>query len=216
MLRPILLTVIFFCSAFTLQAQVFKGQFLLGGQFLVAGTRGETDNTQDQKADDFSFRPQIGYAFRDNRVVGLSLLYGQDKDAFTFMPYKAYKTGGGLFYRAYLTLPKGFFVFGQAEVNYQYTKEENDLGQGRQVTQTFNEYGASLYPGVGYAVKKRFHLELSVNDLVTFTYRTKRKVDTGPNGTSEQTTRTWLLRSDLFPQRGLVFAFRFLLGGDSR
>jgi len=212
MSKLLLFTTVFLCSALLSQAQVSKGQFFLGGDIRMGGTRSEIDNTPNRKIADYFFQPQIGYAFRDNRVMGLLLLYRTNNDNGTAMPYNIRQYAAGIFYRAYLTLPKSFFLFGQGQALYKYSKEDYDIGPPRSRIWTFNDYTASLHPGVGYAVKKRFHLELAVNELVSFTYGTSRKLDVEPGRTTEQKATTWTLQSDIHPKGGLIFAFRFLLG----
>ena len=75
MKKYLLLTLSFMVIYAGAQAQISKGTVLLGGD-LSFGTNKTETGTVKSKTTGFSISPSVGIAFKDNKVLGLSLYYG--------------------------------------------------------------------------------------------------------------------------------------------
>jgi len=189
------------CSLFlySAQAQISKGSILLGGSLGYGNNNTET-GSNEFRTNSYSFRPSLGFVVKENRVLGFNLLYAHSGGNST-SAYNIY--GGGVFYRLYHPLGKSFYLYGQGEVNGSSSKQ-GDIRQ--------NSIGLSAFPGIAYAVSKRFHLEISLNNMLNFGYtssRTESNLTIGPPPTK---TSALSFGVDANPVSNLGLGFRILLG----
>jgi hypothetical protein len=119
----------------------------------------------------------------------------------------------GVFYRRYMTLSKKFFLFGEGEVYYAYSKQ-------LQVQPTYKSesniktVGLSFYPGVAFAVNRRIHLEAGLNDLLNFSYSTGNSeyTPTPAGNTTNSKSSGFNVQTNVNTSAPLSIGFRFVLG----
>ena len=204
MKKYLLLTFSFIVIYAGAQAQISKGTVLLGGD-LSFGTNKTETGTVKSKTTGFSISPSVGIAFKDNKVLGLSLYYGHTED-------QPNQYGAGTFYRSYLTLGKGFYLFGQAGLGFShYENISNPTFTLKEVYKS-NSIGLSLYPGVAYTVSKRFQLEASMNNLITAGYTHSLRSSVTNVGVYESESRDFHFTTSINPESNLKVGFRFTLG----
>ena len=159
---------LFVFLASVLHAQINKGSILLGGNIGFS-----TNKTKDTslKNNSVSVTPVAGIAVKENLIVGISLNYGHSENNL-YSPsaeteYKSY--GAGIFVRKYVPLGKGFYFFGETGLNYQNYSDSYIYGSQKNERKVQN-ISIDLYPGVSYAVSKKFQLEFGLPQLVTLGY----------------------------------------------
>jgi hypothetical protein len=112
--------------------------------------------------------PVAGIAVKDNIVLGISLLYEHGESKGGVNPIiSGGSYGAGAFMRRYLPLSKSFYLLGQTGLNYLHS--EFDLfSNSPNINQSIRSWAlsANVFPGISYAVNKKFHLEIAINDLL--------------------------------------------------
>jgi len=171
-----ILTLSFLCALCisALHSQINKGSVLLGGNIGFS-----TNKTKDTAMENnsLSVTPVAGIAVKQNLIVGISLGYGHSKNNLngsgSQTEYKSY--GAGVFARKYVPLGKGFYFFGESGLNYQdYSDIYTNTSQKSEVKG--QNISFNLYPGVSYAISKKFQLEFGLPQLVTLGYSKTREV----------------------------------------
>lgn len=169
-----LLTCLFVAATLLANAQINKGTILLGGN-IGFSTNKAKDTTLENNS--VSIFPAIGVAIKQNLIAGISLGYGHYKNDLTAGSYsqsenKSY--GATIFLRKYVPLGKGFYLFGETGLNYQsssYTYTYKDPSSPPQESRSKNQnININLYPGLSYAVSKRFQLEIGLPQLANLGY----------------------------------------------
>jgi hypothetical protein len=211
MKRMVLFALILFCIAATTNAQIAKGTKLLGGNVGISFYK--THDAPSTRNFNIMVNPSLGFTFKDNQVYGFNLNYGryQSKNSNGWNESDLY--GGGVFYRRYLTLGKGFYLFGQTNAGYTFM----DAAQYSHLSFNGNKrkehtVSLSLYPGIAFAVNNRIHLELSMNNLVSLNYNTSISKSFGPGFHSEIKTTGVHLNTNANPESELSVGFRIALG----
>lgn len=158
------------------KAQITPGSVFIGGDLQLGGssyknTSGTAESENKHK--NFYISPVLGYAVKENTIVGGRLIASFLKNSYTgqYSSDKGRSFGAGFFVRKYLPLGKAFYLFGDASLNGQYNSRE----QENEVTQSYSDENGfnvalSLYPGIAYQVKKSLFLEASLNNLVSINY----------------------------------------------
>jgi Outer membrane protein beta-barrel domain len=172
MKKVTLLSLAFICIVSIANAQINKGSVLLGGGINFNHNKDENNNV---KSNWIGLTPAFGKAIRQNTVAGIQLLYSHLKNNLTSFPENEINSYGvGVFIRKYKPLGNGFYLFGEAGLlytsssyTYFYPTYKNK--------QEYKSIGINLYPGISYAVSKKFHLEASLANLLTFRY-SKNKI----------------------------------------
>ena len=182
MRTKILLTiVILFCIAFTSNAQIDKGRFLLGGNLSYFSSKNSQSNYPYSYNHNSQYRMintniQIGKAVNTNDVMGLILSYGYNKDNTINYPdsnvFKINQYGLGVFYRKYKKLLKDFYFFGELDgeythsVNSQYSLQNQSDGSKRRSSGGL----ISFVPGLSYQLCKRMQIELIMSNIISASY----------------------------------------------
>lgn len=214
MRKLLLLTTVLTSIAITAQAQINKGTVLLGGNISGASANETNANSSNQyKNRSFSLSPSIGIATKNNTVWGTNLTYASSGNKYqgeqTF-DYNLY--GGSLFYRRYATLGKGFYLFGEANAGYAYSKQKEQYSQTGNRTRRTDMVNLSLHPGIAYAVHKNFHLEVAINNIASVGYN-NQKVTTVDNGFASATNnRNFAFSTNISSSNPINIGFRFALG----
>jgi hypothetical protein len=211
MKKLLLLTVISIVIASISHAQITKGTILLGGD--LSATFQKTDSEPRAKYTSYYINPALGFTVKDNHVLGFNATFGHSNSSYQQTRDERDTYGAGVFYRRYLTLGKGFYLFGQA--NAGYSQEDAD----RYSHSTFagdkhrqHTVGVNLYPGITYTVNKRIHLELGMNNLVGLNYSTRKEKHYYPGFYSESKSSGFNFRTNTNPDSHLSIGFRIALG----
>lgn len=171
-----LLLLLVFSSA--VQAQINKNSILLGGQLGYSSSTfgfAGTDSSQE-KSKDANIAISFGYAFKENKVVGINVGFSPSKViSNNYNPsMRITKTNGyslGAFYRQYKPLGKGFYFFGEADAGVSSIKQTNELkSTGFEATTRQRGASLSLTPGLSYQVLRKLQLEISLSSLVGVSY----------------------------------------------
>ena len=150
-------------------AQINKGSVLLGGNIGFGNSK--NNRNTNYKENYVYLSPVIGVAVKTNLVAGVTVLYSHSKYLNDTLGNKQNNTlaGGSLFLRRYFPVAKNFYVYGQGSVGYSHehsTQEHLDFFRD-DVTNTIS---LEVAPGLAYAVSKKFHLELGLNNQFAFSY----------------------------------------------
>lgn len=211
MKKIILLGILLFCASIT-NAQISKGTILSGGS--ISANKSKTEYPQyEAKAHGFSFYPSVGITVKNNLVFGIRGGYQNDKIKYIVSNFETSTKGylGGLFLRKYMSLGKAFYLFGETGATYFYIKQD-ETATAQRITK-IHGFDLYLYPGIAYAVNKRIHLELSLNDLVSLSY-TKNTTDNIAGGISQVHTESkgFSFGTNFSTSSPLSVGFRFVLG----
>ncbi len=212
MRKYLLFTSMAFILANTLNAQISKGSILIGGN-LSLGTSTTKYQTYEIDNNYLSINPAIGVAIKENSVLGISLSYSMYTQKNTLL--NAYKEdanayGGGLFYRQYKSLSNRFYLFGEAGAGYYNTKVTREAPDFIQIFKN-NSVNLNLYPGITYAVSKRFHLEAALHNLLNLNYSSAKTTTMGSAPTSETKTDGFSFMTNVGTGVPLSLGFRFVI-----
>lgn len=198
-----LLTLSFFMIALSSSAQIGKGSFYLGGN-LNFGTSKSTGDLG--RSYNISINPVFGKAIKENLMIGFDLGYGTGQlrsatDSTSTTNYTA-----GVFVRKYGVLGKGFYLFGQARMGFNYFKFKHE--SYRSDTQGYGIV-LDLYPGVAYSVNKRLQLELGLPSIfnAVFNHYQYDAVGNEP----QKTTNSFNLGTAIGGSTGVNVGIRLLL-----
>lgn len=189
MKQRIVLSLVFVCAFMvTTRAQISKGAVWVGGSIGYNQSKSKMDTTI-YKSSTVNINPGVGIVVKDNLVVGISLLYRQQKtNNYLSKEYEKYETYGvGLFVRKYFPVINRLYVFGDAGVNYNHTKGSTEQTNYPTINKTTSKgwlAGVNITPGVSFAVTKKFHLETSLSNLLGVAYATSKTTPVLPPGST--------------------------------
>ncbi len=199
-------------------AQIKKGSVLLGGGISGGKSKYES-SSQENTSSGISFYPSVGIALKDNVVVGLDLSYSHSKSD---QPNPTYVNrnvqnnySAGVFYRRYTGLGKNFYLFGNGSLYYGRNEQTQESGLNTSVSKSVqkrNGVGLGFYPGVAYAVSKRFHLEIGLNNLVSLYYSKNKTENTTNNTTTTTKGSDFSFTTNVSSNSPIALGFRVVLG----
>ncbi|MDR6341469.1 hypothetical protein HNQ91_004542 [Filimonas zeae] len=168
MKKTLLLSAVALCTALAASAQISKGSSYLGGNagFRMSTTR--PDNGDKTTLTLFNLSPSMGFAYKENRVWGLLLSYGNSTSKTGNDKYSSNSYGIGAFLRQYQPLGKGCYLFAQESLVFYYNNGKSNSANSSK-DNTYNT-GLSLSPGFAYDISKKFQLELLLNGLLYANY----------------------------------------------
>lgn len=211
MKNVLLFTIASVAIASVSNAQITKGTVLLGGN--LSTTFQKSDSEPRSKYTSYYISPSLGFTVKDNHVLGVNATFGHSSSNYQQTRDESDTYAAGVFYRKYLTLGKGFYLFGQANAGYsledadRYSHSTFAGDKHRQHT-----VGVNLYPGIAYTVNKRIHLELSMNNLVGLNYSTRKAKHYYPGFYSESKSSGLSFHTNANPVSSLSVGFRIALG----
>lgn len=187
--------ILFLCIIFStslVSAQFRKGSLFLGGDIGGSSLKQNSSNNTSSTQNGISIAPVFGKAIRTNLFVGVEARLTFLKNRFSSGPNNDQRQnsyGGGLFIRKYKQVGKGgfsLFLHGRLggdyyKTEYAYTTPNADRAR------TYN-IGMSAYPGVSYAVSKRFQIESGFNNVVSLSYTHEKRVILGAIPTTYKTS----------------------------
>ena len=126
MKKRLFITIITFILSYTIQSQITKGNWMVGGSGSYTHMSVDSNNGTGYKNSRLTIKPNIGYFIKDKFAVGSSLSYYQYKSLTGFNSYtKNY--GIGVFSRYYfLKIEKIINIFSQ--VHFDKDFYENNAG----------------------------------------------------------------------------------------
>jgi hypothetical protein len=175
-MKKLSLLTLFALIAFISNAQIKRGDILLGGNvgFNTTSQTTEVQGASPQKSTNTSLtvNPSIGFAIQDNLVFGVDLLYTRIKQ----VPATTNTYGLGFFLRKYKYLGSGFSLFGQSRLGFGYSdlKASSDAS----IYNSSKEYDIAFgfYPGIAYAINKHWQIETGFPNIVDVDYNHMRTV----------------------------------------
>jgi hypothetical protein len=198
-------------------AQIDKGTVLLGGNIYLSNNKSEnsTPTSFDKnKTTNFGIAPSAGVAIKPNTILGISLRYSKWKNTTVLYSgnHESTEYGTEVFLRRYLTLGKGFYLFAQPGVYFNRNIRETKYSASEQINKGWTT-GINLYPGISYAVNKRFHLEAGLGSIANLSYsQNKNKYEVLSSGeTSNSKGSEFSFSSSLSSSSPIIIGFRFFL-----
>ena len=165
-------------------AQLNKGTIFLGGD-LSGSTYKTKDGAYEDSGGRFGLSAVFAVAVKDNKFFGGSLSYGhyENNQPTSSSSSDGNSYGASLFYRYYKPLLNKIFVFVQAGIPVNYTKNEFFQSQNYYYTDKSFSVGLSVTPGISVAVSKKVFLEAGFNNVASLNYQhsTTTGVNSGNN-----------------------------------
>ena len=214
----------FFAIAYASQAQIKKGDILLGGTLSFNTQKTTPDNNYPNpayKQTYFNIIPSIGKAIKDNLLAGFDLTFtgsnntqGSGTGSYT---NKIHNYGAGVFLRQYKPLGSGFAIFMQTRFGGSYNTQKNQMDGATYPYNNIKGYSfdLSFYPGIAYAITKRVQLETGFANLVDVNYaHSKNTVTTGVNNDVLSTAKSnsFGISTSLSSNFGFAVGIKVLLG----
>ncbi len=214
MKKIILIAAVLFSTASVVNAQVAKGNIMLGGS--LGFNSGKTTRTAtnpsvvtitnpETKTSNWDFSPQVGYFFTDRLAAGISLSAGGLKTTQTVFdpnpsPGTTFTTeskesyfGAGVFARYYAPVNESFYFWGQLNVGFASGKGEitgpDPLNPSANITtQDYEVSGMNvgIMPGFSFFPSTRYSLDFSIGNLGIM----NTKVTNLPGGTGETVVKS--------------------------
>lgn len=216
MKTKVLLSIAFiFFGTTVANAQINDGRYLLGGS--ISYTHQNDAQNSNYKNSYFYSNIQFGKVLKDNTVAGIILSYGNGNSD-NNISNKASKYGAGVFYRKYKSVAKGFYLFGEADALYSYTKNtQGNFQIGNNGTRYISNLGSlSFTPGLSYSIFKRVQIELIMQDLVSLSYGVSKNEATNIGSSTISSAKSNNFSASINVNSSLVnnfgIGFKFLLG----
>lgn len=217
MRKNLLFALIAFVVSSIAHAQIEKGTVLLGGNIGLQSSKEDfsnSSNVTEGKSHYFGFFPAAGIAVKQNMIIGIELGYSHSKS--DKMSYSSDDKGSnyfcGIFLRRYFPVLKNFNVFAQPGLAFSKEKREYQYENSITNQKSWN-IGLGLYPGVSYAVSKRFHLETGLANIANISYRQSKQEElfqsTGQK--SSRKRNEFSFSSNLSSNALINIGFRFFL-----
>jgi hypothetical protein len=219
MKKALLLACTFISIVAVSHSQITKGSILLGGNIGLNKSKIQSETNQSSKSNTVNFNPTAGIAIKDNWVVGINAGFSDfEADPSAYYSYMRDQEvySGGIFVRRYSTLGKNFYLYGNGSINYNKTSHSQIYTNNHENYYYSKGVALSIAPGIAYAISRRFHLEASLNDLLTVGYttsRTKNITHVGGITTSNITKdKSFGFGTNFNTSSPLYIGFRIVLG----
>lgn len=206
------------CFATVTHAQIPKGSTLLGGGVGFFTSKEKQEGTESGKSNSVHIFPAWGKAIKENTILGVTLecsYYDYNNHYSGYVDQKFSNYGASVFLRKYVLVANRFYIFGQGNAGGGYSTSKVYYSNYQNSSKGWNA-GISLFPGVSYAVNKKFHLEAGFNNLAYIEFsHTKTTDGSAPGNSGIIKTNGFSLGSDLDSFSSLYLGFRFLLTKNS-
>ncbi len=201
MKRFLLGLLVFQFYTFAANAQLHKGNKILGGTINYSTTTNTTDDPgvtggQTNKTNNFNVRPSLGFFVTDRTVVGLMFdinSYSNESSGLNGVSfrYDSNQFGFGSFVRRYFPLKEWVAFYGQAELGFRNQKIEQDYPSfpNQNYERTAKAINLSTSLGVAFFPTNWMSLDLSINPL-SYTHQINQQEEVSPN-TIEGNTNTF-------------------------
>ena len=155
------------------KAQFSKGSTLIGADFSLSDVKDET-GVSKQTDKMINFYASYGKAVKENLFVGGTLSTGFQNQEFSDEQLKQKNNmyGVGGFVRKYIPVVKRLYIYGQADLGFNYYFNKSIYVIPIADTYRTKEWVLSLsaYPGVSYSLTKKFQLEAGFNNFFRVSY----------------------------------------------
>lgn len=150
-----------FLSCCALNAQIEKGNVLLGGSFNYGSTSNSGYNTNSNAG----ISPRISYAIGKNSVIGLSgnFNYGVNKSATNDDKQITSGYGASLFWRKYMPIQNKLGWY--AEVNGGVTGWKNEYKGNNTSSNTATSYSIGALPGLFFQAMPKLLVNVNVGGV---------------------------------------------------
>ena len=158
--------------AFVSNAQINKGSTFLGGdlQYRKVETKYESPTSNiTYTSKSYEFLPVFGKAIKQDLILGgfAGIAVADENQMNGYSEYDSYE--GGLFIRKYKNLGNGgFYLFLEGKLGANYV--ESEVYNTNYSSSKKMSYYLSLYPGISYALSRKFHLETGLANLLSVGY----------------------------------------------
>lgn len=206
MKKFILLPIIVFAFILSVNAQIKKGSIFLGGDINGSVQKTKSGNVTTNKQSGINISPVLGKASKENLIVGTNVSVGlSDNNS----QYKTNFYGLGVFVRKYKNIgTSGFYVFAQGGLNGIYSKTKQ-ISFNSTDTKRYTIY-TYAYPGISYAVSKKFQLETGFQNILAISYSHEKREENNPVNIFK--TNEFSIYSSLNnASSALYFGFRLLI-----
>jgi hypothetical protein len=219
-LKPLVLSVFSVICMLSSTAQLNKGSLWVGGSITYGSALYEVKNVQEPAATakQTGLSLYVGKSIRENIVIGILFSYGRNRDKYISPPIHGdnqFSYGAGIFLRNYKFLGKGFYLFGEGQLEYNYLKNHHIYSIDPVEFYKTKIHGGGLYfyPGVSYAVNKSIHMEARLGNLFGISYSYEKKHVESPvfKERDERIPRFNVSTALNDISSGASFGFRFLL-----
>ncbi len=213
MKKSLPLIFIAFTIAGTANAQITKGSVFLGGDVSAYTQKTKSEGEVTNKSSGIYVMPVFGKAIRENLVFGITAgLSISDNEVLTNnVEQEAKGYNAGVFLRKYKNIgTSGFYIFIQGGLGANYQLQENSgtyVGYDKTKKITI---GLNAYPGISYAVSRKFHLESGFNNLLMINYYQEKRETGTP--VVDYKTNGFAISSSLQNSSALYLGFRVLIG----
>ena len=204
---------------FLSQAQIKKGQVLLGGSLGFGHSSSNYDSAYYQpntKLTAFNISPSVGWAIKDNLLFGVEANYAhqrttQQSASNNYSDVNSFT--GGVFIRKYKYLGSGFSFFAQSslDLTYGHTKYADPNPDN----QRQNSYGFAIgfYPGVAFALSSHWQLETGFPNLGYINYNHSKYTSESPAGQDRNyINNNFSIGSSLSNTYQLSIGLRYIIG----
>jgi hypothetical protein len=149
----VLCSIVLGCTA--AQAQVKKGDIVLGGNLAYSHQSSKEDNSgiTTSSVSNLAINPSFGKVIKDNLVVGFDVNYTHGSASYTGGSTTTGNGGGAsIFLRKYKPLGNGFYLFGQSSLtgNYSHNAQVNppaNGGQNESQSGNLTSFALQFFPG---------------------------------------------------------------------
>jgi hypothetical protein len=211
MRKHLLCAIAFTFISILCNAQISKGSILLGGNFSLSNRKTENSVTPNyfEKNQNFSITPSVGIALSQNTIVGTGLLYKHSSAKSSGSEQKSNNYGISVFARQYFSLGKSFYLFGEGSLGYIMGKQQFKQNNTVQADSKSKNINLIFYPGIAYALNKRFQLEAGLSNLLFIGYDVSHSKSAGYPDT--YTTKIFNVGTSLSGAAQLTVGFRFII-----
>ena len=197
-------------------AQIKKGNLFIGGDvYLGFFNTTNTPNGDISRNSGFGFSPTIGWATKDNLVVGVSILTNFSYNSYTNSDNynSSSRIGAGVWMRKYLPIGKSFYLFGNGMFSVQSLYNSNNIiAQSRFYKEEGCNINVILVPGIAYQVNKRLFLDASLNNLFTLGYERKNtEYQNSGSSNNKQVANSFILSSGIGGVTPLQVGMRWMI-----
>ena len=206
-MRKIVLVLLAFTLTLIGHSQIRKGAHFAGAQ-LAALSGTYTSSTQEQKSRNLNISTYLGKAIKENKVAGILIGITSNK-ATTNNNSQVVSTNTfrvlelGVFLRQYKKLAKDFYFYGQGDLAYRRSKQQDNFSTPNSDNSIIAK-GAyfSVGAGIAYQVFRNFYFEVGLPNMMFVQYiKTNQRV--GGVVVSDYSQKEFSFRSSLFSNNGL-------------
>lgn len=204
--------ILFFIATSTVtHAQITKGMVLTGVNLSTSSSQSESSFYDPHEVSYFNAAPSVGFAIKDNKMIGFWLSYGHHKSETEQSERESDSYGAATFFRRYIPLGKRFFLYGQAVAAFNVLDSE-EIHESRREIKRESEVSLSLAPGVAYTLTKRFQLEAGIGSLLALEYEWDKSRSVSSTWISESKGSGISFSANANPRSELYIGFRIALG----